>query len=99
MQPKSGHQPAQTSRPILQAPARRAVPSQPSTGQDIYVPVCPDFRAVLAPCLLAGGMLVSAAAVQFCKIGLDHPIGTTSDLITQRDRAGSSPADRLSLQI
>jgi hypothetical protein len=48
-------------------------------------PVCPDFLAVLAPCLLVGRMLGPGWLVHFRRIGLDHPIGVPSDAVTERD--------------
>ena len=49
-------------------------------------PVCPDFLAVLAPCLLVGRMLGPGWLVHFRGIGLDHPIGVPSDAVTERDK-------------
>ena len=48
-------------------------------------PVCPDFLAVLAPCLLVGRMLGPGWLVHFRRIGLDQPIGVPSDAVTERD--------------
>jgi hypothetical protein len=54
--------------------------------------VCPDFLAVLAPCLLVGRMLGPGWLVHFRRIGLDHPIGVPSDAVTERDNRRWRPA-------
>ena len=48
-------------------------------------PVCPDFLAVLAPCLLVDRMLGPGWLVHFRRIGLDQSIGVPSDAVTERD--------------